>query len=233
MLLDWDRRDYVITCGLDSSKEGEENLKALGLITEHAYGIIQVKRLQDEGISSEGDITLCQIRNPWGCGEWNGAWSDKSDKWTPEIKEKLGWTDEDDGKFWMDLEDVKRLFVNIGVNHYVNDYKFSNLKAEGSEVIMKVIVTTPGEYTFSISQKSDRMFDEDSGYEYSNCRLLVLNSSNNPIKGKSDIKSRDCFVQCQNLEAGTYHIFCEIDWLPVTEEKTFAVTSYGKDTVDF
>ena len=44
-LIDWDRKNYVITCGLDSSKDSSEHLKELGLITEHAYGIIQVKRL--------------------------------------------------------------------------------------------------------------------------------------------------------------------------------------------
>jgi calpain-15 len=28
-----------------------------------------------------------KLRNPWGNkGEWNGDWSDKSDKWTPELK---------------------------------------------------------------------------------------------------------------------------------------------------
>jgi len=26
------------------------------------------------------------MRNPWGTGEWTGDWSDKSKKWTPQLK---------------------------------------------------------------------------------------------------------------------------------------------------
>jgi calpain-15 len=33
------------------------------------------------------DVRLMKLRNPWGNkGEWNGDWSDKSEKWTPELK---------------------------------------------------------------------------------------------------------------------------------------------------
>lgn len=40
MLCDWDAKDYIIAIGLDSSKKSTENLKALGLITEHSYGLL-------------------------------------------------------------------------------------------------------------------------------------------------------------------------------------------------
>jgi calpain-15 len=29
---------------------------------------------------------LINIRNPWGQFEWEGDWSDKSEKWTEEMK---------------------------------------------------------------------------------------------------------------------------------------------------
>jgi hypothetical protein len=41
------------------------------------------------------------VRNPWGNTEWNGAYSDKDAAWTPALKRELGWTDADDGTFWM------------------------------------------------------------------------------------------------------------------------------------
>jgi hypothetical protein len=39
-----------------------------------------------------------------GSNEWTGDWADKSSKWTPELKKRLGWSDKDDGIFWMPIE---------------------------------------------------------------------------------------------------------------------------------
>ncbi len=56
------------------------------------------------------------MRNPWGKGEWNGAWSDKSSKWTPKLKKEVGFVeDADDGSFWMEARDFVKKFSEIGV----------------------------------------------------------------------------------------------------------------------
>ena len=44
---------------------------------------------------------LVKMRNPWKEGEWNGAFGDNSDDWTPELLAELEHTDTDDGIFWM------------------------------------------------------------------------------------------------------------------------------------
>jgi hypothetical protein len=48
---------------------------------------------------------ILQLRNPWGKGEWKGDWSDESNKWTPALKQELGWSDADDGIFWIRIDD--------------------------------------------------------------------------------------------------------------------------------
>ena len=53
---------------------------------------------------------LLRLRNPWGKGEWNGAWSDGSSEWTPEMRSMLAFTDANDGTFWINLEDFKKNF---------------------------------------------------------------------------------------------------------------------------
>ena len=58
-------------------------MKNVGLVDAHAYSLIKVYE-EDQGKGHK--LRLIQIRNPWGFKEWTGDWSDKSDKWTPELK---------------------------------------------------------------------------------------------------------------------------------------------------
>lgn len=46
----------------------------LGLVSGHAYSVIDV-------VHSHG-YKLIKLRNPWGRGEWEGDWSDKSALWS-------------------------------------------------------------------------------------------------------------------------------------------------------
>jgi calpain-15 len=52
-------------------------------------------------------VSLVKLRNPWGQGEWTGDWSDKSKKWTPELKAQLNVKDINDGMFFMNINDYK------------------------------------------------------------------------------------------------------------------------------
>ena len=64
------------------------------MIPGHAYSIIKADEYKG--------VKLLNIRNPWGSFEWDGDWSDNSNKWTEEFKNHFNpGFDDKDGTFWM------------------------------------------------------------------------------------------------------------------------------------
>lgn len=95
-----------------------EGMGLQGLVSGHAYTILDAKRFGGTKDTSSGrPLMLVQLRNPWGRGEWEGAWSDKSDEWRrhKSVKKLLRPTAVDDGAFWMSWDDFSRIFQQIDV----------------------------------------------------------------------------------------------------------------------
>eukprot|EP00930_Biecheleria_cincta_P096060 TRINITY_DN87936_c0_g1_i1.p1 TRINITY_DN87936_c0_g1~~TRINITY_DN87936_c0_g1_i1.p1 ORF type:complete len:848 (-),score=171.02 TRINITY_DN87936_c0_g1_i1:151-2616(-) len=76
-----------------------EAVQSTGLVSGHIYSIIKM-------VEAHGEQLIC-VRNPWGTGEWTGKWSDKNSEgeWTPEMAEAAGWTDRNDGTFFISIKD--------------------------------------------------------------------------------------------------------------------------------
>ena len=66
----------------------EAKNEAEGLYAGHAYSVLQTGRI---GSGKNVQYRLVQLRNPHGCFEWKGAWSDDSELWDkhPKVKKKL------------------------------------------------------------------------------------------------------------------------------------------------
>ena len=64
---------------------------------------------------------MLKIRNPWGNVEWKGTASDcDSNFWgqvSPEDKLNLGYTNKDDGTFFMLWQDFDKFFIIIDICH--------------------------------------------------------------------------------------------------------------------
>eukprot|EP01043_Picozoa_sp_COSAG02_P009578 COSAG02_NODE_327_length_24561_cov_92.867754_17_plen_735_part_00 len=79
-----------LSCSVSSAVD-EAQCKLGGLINGHAYSVLCI-------VETAGGHRLLNLRNPWGSYEWNGDFSDESDKWTPELKLEVGADDsEGDG----------------------------------------------------------------------------------------------------------------------------------------
>ncbi|KAG1714487.1 Calpain [Nymphon striatum] len=87
-----------------------------GLITQHAYSITGLAKVHIK----TGEVLLVRLRNPWGKGEWNGPWSDRSWEWdslSNRDRDVLSVRIRNDGEFWMSFEDFVNNFTNLDLVH--------------------------------------------------------------------------------------------------------------------
>ena len=71
MLKSADKRNFTM---MAASHGQGENRGEEGVISGHAYSLLSIHEIVYEG----KDTKLLRLRNPWGTGEWQGKWSDKS-----------------------------------------------------------------------------------------------------------------------------------------------------------
>ncbi|KNC49194.1 calpain 5 [Thecamonas trahens ATCC 50062] len=87
---------FLLASGSHGSDDAEENED--GIVDGHAYTILDVREIDG--------YRLLNIRNPHGTNEWSGDWSDHDTRhWTAARREALGHTAEDDGEFWISIND--------------------------------------------------------------------------------------------------------------------------------
>ncbi|CAJ1443115.1 unnamed protein product [Effrenium voratum] len=118
-----------------------------GLVTGHAYSILQVRKVNDGFMGLGGkDYKMVQIRNPWGRGEWSGDWSDKSKTWAehPAVKKALEFEDVDDGAFWMSWKDFIENWSRIGVVDRTVDINSLSLRVKDDSACAPVLACCKG-----------------------------------------------------------------------------------------
>ena len=92
--------------------EDSEGLNTYGIVPTHAYSLLNV-RLDAAG----SGFDLVQLRNPWGSGEWKGAWADSAPEWEAHsaVRDALHvGSAANDGRFWMSVADF---FYHFGELH--------------------------------------------------------------------------------------------------------------------
>lgn len=111
-----------------------------GIVPEACYSIYQV-------VAVDGH-KLMQFRNPPGEGldEWKGDWGDKSALWTRRLKNKLGWSNEEDNCFWMCFDDFCEIFRELYVCKWFDKSKWKEAHVNGEWEIggkVEVVRSTP------------------------------------------------------------------------------------------
>ncbi|XP_067310568.1 calpain-14-like [Pseudorasbora parva] len=106
--------ESLMGCDTPGGQAGllQNNVLPNGLVETHAYTVTGVAEVVCRG----RPVKLVRIFNPWGHGEWNRDWSDRSPLWKfvrPE-DQKLNVV-LDNGEFWMSMEDFCRNFSDLDI----------------------------------------------------------------------------------------------------------------------
>lgn len=120
---------YLLGCAQVAVGGAIEGDTGQGILQNHAYGVLDLRAVKDK---QGGTAQLLRVRNPWGQGEWTGKWSDGSADWTPDIQKQLGnYKFEDDGTFWIALEDFVKQYNRFYVLRlFAEDWRASVVKGE-------------------------------------------------------------------------------------------------------
>ncbi|XP_034543428.1 calpain-1 catalytic subunit-like isoform X2 [Notolabrus celidotus] len=103
----------LMGCGTHQGETSANTVLQNGLVQGHAYAVTGVKQV----ISQGKPVRLVRLWNPWGQGEWKGDWSDRSSLWqtiSPQDRQQCLSVD-DDGEFWMTLEDFCRFYSDLDI----------------------------------------------------------------------------------------------------------------------
>ena len=127
-----------------------------------------------------------RLRNPWGKGEFNGAYSDHSPIWSDKLRRELSFKDvREDGVFHIAIEDFVQYFEDVFVAHYKESYHLSSVKdvnGAGSFACYQFNIKEAGDVYFGVSQPDKNMLPESHNYGKNlslllNSPLYFLNSS--------------------------------------------------------
>ncbi|KAI2605715.1 cysteine proteinase, partial [Hypoxylon fragiforme] len=185
-----------------------------GIVELHAYSIMKAVDIDGQ--------RLVLLKNPWGKGEWKGAWSDGSKEWTAEWLLKLNHRFGDDGNFWISYDDLLRKYQAFDRTRLFGpEWKVTSLWTTLSvpwtldyhDTYFTFSLAKTGPVVIALSQLDDRYYRGLEGqYQFQlNFRLHK--------NGQEDYVVRSISPYCQNrsvnveleLEEGEYTVLLKID----------------------
>jgi len=130
-----------------------------GIMSGHAYGVVDLKTIQFDG----APMNMVKIRNPWGKGEeWNGRFNDDDKetwlKLSDDVKTDMGFSNEDDGSWWMTMNDFYKHFDVVNVCRLLRQPHWTGHYANGEWFGSNV----PGGQTSYLNPQYQLMIHEDS-----------------------------------------------------------------------
>ena len=222
----------------------------VGLISCHAYTIIKIYDKKYQGKHYQ----LVKLRNPWGEKEFNGDWSDKSSKWTEDLKKLFEFnTIKDDGIFYMSYEDFLYYFKILEILKIKENYgirasckikkadafkcqmiEFKIKKNNAKKDMNKKVLTF-----INLYQKNPRIIMKNGEYPPEPVKSFIVLAKKNKNDKYIYIKSvsgTEVHISIETeLEIGTtYVIFCDVNYRFVYDKiYGYNITIYSDNSKEF
>lgn len=186
----------------------------VGIVELHAYSVMRAVEMDGQ--------RLVLLKNPWGKGEWKGAWSDGSKEWTPEWLNKLDHRFGDDGAFWISYEDLLRKYQAFDRTRLFGpDWKVASIwttlsvpwTLEYHDTKFSFTLPKSGPVVMVLSQLDDRYFRGLEGqYRFElSFRLHAAGEEDYIVRSQTTYRmNRSVNVELE-LEPGEYHVLVKID----------------------
>lgn len=236
ILVSASQKNYIIVCSRsDSSTSADSRLIQPG----HAHNVVDCVEVND---SFGRPSRLVLVRNVWSDWRWHGDWSEGSQLWTEELRNKLGDWDPEEGLCWLALQDFVHFYQTVGICQVEPFFYSNSIKVDDQIGIEKHLirfdVDASGTYTVSIDQLDPRLSDhvitsKDVKSQMSYFRVVIGKLTNSDIEFKACRLShlRSTFVQAK-LEAGSYIALVDSYWSKQSPRKfSFGVYGPGKSGI--
>ena len=191
-----------------SAPDARENI-----VRMHAYSIMEAREVKG--------LRLLKVRNPWGEGEWKGAWSDGSEQWTPEWMQLLNHRFGDDGQFWISYEDLLREYSEFDRTRLFGpDWQIAQQwttvevpwSADYNKTKFSVTLTKRSPVVIALSQLDDRYFRGLEGqYRFElHFRLAKDGEQDYIVRSHGNYSMSRSVSTDLELDSGTYSVLMKI-----------------------
>ncbi|KAL9607557.1 MAG: hypothetical protein Q9167_007539 [Letrouitia subvulpina] len=195
------------------SEDAEENKARKGVLRMHAYSVMEAREIKGE--------RLLRVRNPWGDTEWQGAWSDGSEQWTPEWMQLLNHKFGDDGMFWISYKDLLKKYQSFDRTRLFGpEWQIAQQwtstdvpwTADYNNTKFQITVTKSGPVVIALSQLDSRYFKGLEGqYTFQlQFRLEKAGEAGYIVRSPSNYSMSRGVSADVDLDPGTYSVLMKI-----------------------
>uniref|UniRef100_A0A914BXI1 Calpain-15 n=1 Tax=Acrobeloides nanus TaxID=290746 RepID=A0A914BXI1_9BILA len=207
------------SCGAGRRPINDSEYKRLGLMSCHAYSILDVRQFDNH--------RLVRLRNPWGGFVWQGEWGATD----PRVRQFFGSSGNEAGTFWIPFDQFVKYFDSVDIAQlrlnpawHTKRYALDLGWEEHATKVVKFSVTKPTEMCFTLFQRGARTVLDL-------CDIMLLVHREDPSTGNPgeliirtprrcspSVRTDDIFLQAGNymICAISFAHFADLKQLPAT-----------------